>query len=223
MATTDYIPGKDADFDVFFQNLIDYVDTKTSGTPPAWPHIPGEAKDTLLEAYPVWHTAYLKTLGPHTKVDTEVKNERRKAALAIIRPFVAQYLRFPPVTNADRSAMGINNYDTTRTPTDVPTIHVGFSLEIKAVYEIQIRLWVLETEKHAIPANMNGVVAYWLVSDTPITEQKELICTKLITKHIDVLHFAPEERGKTVYVACRWESERGKEGEWSPIQSFVVP
>jgi hypothetical protein len=156
-------------------------------------------------------------------VDTEVKNEQQKAAKALIRPFVAQYLRFPPVTNADRTAIGINNRDTKPTPTGVPGIHVGFSLEIKAVYEIQIRFWVLETGEKAVPMNMNGVVVYRKVSDTPITEQKELTGSELHSNHISTLHFEPHERGKTVYVACRWESRASKEGEWSPIQSFVVP
>jgi hypothetical protein len=127
------------------------------------------------------------------------------------------------MSEADKLALGIGPADTTLTPTGVPTIHVGFSLEIKAVYELQIRFWVLETEKKAIPRNMNGVVVYRKVSDTPITDQKELIQTELLTTHIGTLHFEPHERGKMVYVACRWENSKGKEGEWSPIQSFMIP
>jgi len=38
----DYIPTTDADFNQFFKNLTQYVNTKCSGTTPEWQHIPKE-------------------------------------------------------------------------------------------------------------------------------------------------------------------------------------
>jgi hypothetical protein len=61
-----------------------------------------------------WHTAYQKTIGAHTPVDTEAKNDERKAAAAVTRPFTTQYLMFPPVTNEDRTAMGVHNKEKLR-------------------------------------------------------------------------------------------------------------
>jgi hypothetical protein len=51
------------------------------------------------------HTAYAKTLVPHTPVDTEAKNESE--AKGKIRPFVNVYLREdqPAVTDIDRTVM----------------------------------------------------------------------------------------------------------------------
>jgi hypothetical protein len=56
--------------------------------------------------------AYGKIAGPHTSVETEAKNDVRKAAFA--RRFVAQYLKFDPETNEDRTAMNFHNRDTFR-------------------------------------------------------------------------------------------------------------
>jgi hypothetical protein len=104
----------------------------------------------------------------------------------------------------------------------MPTIHVGFTLKLHQIYEIELRFWVLETGQAHVPDTMGGVVVYTRVSDTPITSQTDLHDSRLLTSHISILSFPPELRGKTVYVACRWESKRGVEGEWSPIQSFII-
>ena len=114
----DYVPSGDKDFNDWFKLLNQYVAQKSGGSSPAWTHIPAAARTALAEAYASWFTAYGATLGPHTPVDTEAKNGAKAAARDLIRPFVNQYLRYPPVSNEDRTAMGIPNKDTI--PTTIP-------------------------------------------------------------------------------------------------------
>jgi hypothetical protein len=123
-----YIPGKDADFDKWLAFLIRYVSEKCGGSPPAWNHIPPEVRSALETAYTAWKAAYEKTIGPHTKVDTEAKNDAKGAVKAVVQPFVAQYLRFSPVTNEDRTAMGIPNRDPHPTPIKPPEVGPSFSI-----------------------------------------------------------------------------------------------
>jgi hypothetical protein len=117
--TQDFIPSRDAEFDGWLENLTSYVDVKfAAGT---WTHIPAD-KVTVLKGHNTdWHTAYGRTTGPHTPVDTEAKNNSRKTAGAFVRQFVAQYLKFDPVTNEDRTAMNLHNRDTTHTVIGTPT------------------------------------------------------------------------------------------------------
>jgi hypothetical protein len=82
----DYWDLNDADFDVFFNNLNQYVDGKCDAATPEWTHIPSAPRQDLKAAYTVWHTAYEKTLVPHTPLETEVKNEAKAAAKAKIPP-----------------------------------------------------------------------------------------------------------------------------------------
>jgi hypothetical protein len=80
--TQDFIPARDAEFDGWLANLASYVNTKTSSG--AWTHIPPD-KGTALNGHNTdWHTAYTKTLGSHTSVDTEEKNDngRRRKVLS---------------------------------------------------------------------------------------------------------------------------------------------
>jgi hypothetical protein len=218
-----YVPRSDSEFDAFFSNMLGYVTPRVTGTPPQWPHIPVAAVTALSGLYDVWTEAYAKTKGPHLPVDTKNKNAAKTAGTKALDEFITRYLLWDPVTEADRLAMMIPPKDTIRTPQGAPTIHVGFSLDIHAIYEVAIRFWVLETGKGHVPENMNGVVVYSCVSDTPITSHADLHDSKLLTRHVSVLTFPPEMRGKTVYVACRWENGGGKEGDWSPIQSIVIP
>jgi hypothetical protein len=116
----DYVPRNDAEFNQWFKFLNQYVNLKCTGTPPEWTHIPAPALTAVQNAYAAWYTAWAKTFGPHTPVDTEAKNDAKKAAAAAVRPFVNQYLRFPPVTDEDRTAMGIPNHDATKSEIPPP-------------------------------------------------------------------------------------------------------
>jgi hypothetical protein len=92
-----FLEGGDPEFDKGLDNLVEYVVEKTSGTPPVWTHIPQPAADGLVSARAAWHAACQRTFGAHTPVETEAKNDARKATAAVVRPFIAQSLMFPPV------------------------------------------------------------------------------------------------------------------------------
>ncbi|MDR1931123.1 MAG: hypothetical protein LBQ44_10930, partial [Treponema sp.] len=143
MARKDNVPSNDAEFDAWFKFLIQYVARKCSIVPPAtaaeWTHIPADARAALADAYAVWYTAYLVVIGPHTPVDTEAKNNAKKAAVALIRPFINQYLRFPPVTNEDRTAMGIHNPETTKTPVPKPNAQVEADLTFPGIHLVELQ------------------------------------------------------------------------------------
>jgi hypothetical protein len=124
----DYIPSNDAAFDQWFKFMNQYVNQKCTGSTPEWTHIPQAAREEMAGAYAAWYTAWSNFQGPHTKVDTEAKDDAKKAGKKKARAFVNQYLRFPPVTNEDRTAMAIPNHDTH--PAPVP--HPGDIPEVEA-------------------------------------------------------------------------------------------
>ena len=83
----DYIPSNNAEFNAWFTNLVNYVVQKTSGTPPAWDHIPKRYVDEL-------DAAYKPTLQPHTPAQTATKNDARRHSEKVIWPFVNRFLHF---------------------------------------------------------------------------------------------------------------------------------
>jgi hypothetical protein len=221
--STDYVPVKDADFDGWFNNLIDYVDTKTSGTPPAWPNIPGEAAGKLIDAYQPWHTAFVKMQGAHTKVDTEVKNEKRKSAESIIRPFVKQYLHFPPVTDADRTAMGIPNWDTTSTNHPVPAVKPDIDAEPSGKGKHTVTAINPQTQNKKKPALVKGVAFAHKVrlSAEPKADPKDM-ASDFQAAAVKNFQWGEENYGKVADYAAAYENAGGKRGPWSDVASVII-
>jgi hypothetical protein len=223
-ANHDYIPPRDADFDGWFLNLKNYVTTKTTGTPPAWTHIPADKVTTLTARYDAWHSAYEATVAPHTSVQTEAKNDQRKEAEAFVRPFVAQYLKFDPVTNEDRTAMNLHNRDSVPSAIGVPaTRPVITDLKPLGGFQVEIRFQDEATpDSRAIPYGCNGCLLNFTVAATRITDYAALTSTKLMTRSPWTLGLTPDEEGKFLSCAVRYQNEKGELGPWGEVQHTVV-
>lgn len=222
--TQDYIPLRFADFDGWFENLINQILEKTGGPNPAWTHIPAEKVTTLTSRYTAWHTAYEKTMGPHTSVDVEAKNNAKKEAVEFIRPFVAQYLKFDPVTDEDRTAMKLHNRDKHRTPIGVPTTRpIITDLKSLGGFQVEIRFQDEATPRsRAIPYGDNGCLLSYAWGPERITDYKQLTQTQLMTRVPWRLDLPPEAEGKFLSCAARWQNEKAELGRWSDIRVVVV-
>jgi hypothetical protein len=223
--STDYVPGKDSAFDTFFRILVEYVVKMVMAEKAKWTHIPVAAVEMLIAAYDAWHTAYLAVQKPHTKVDTEAKNDAKKAGAAVIRPFVNQYLRFPPVTNEDRTAMGIHNPDTHLTQVKPPAVGPLFSIDQLGPAMLGI---VFRSSEHgrkgSKPPGVQGSRIYYGVLDTPPLDQNALPASVWATRCPHNIMFREGDRGKRAFFALKWEIQRENgESPWSEIQSEIIP
>ena len=218
----DYVPKRDADFDGWLANLTGYVDTKTLGG--AWTHIPSDKTTALKQHNTDWHTAFAKTLGAHTAVDTEEKNDRRKAAEAFVRPFIQQYLKFEPVTNEDRTAMNLHNRDTAHSTIGAPSTRALISdLKAPGGFRVEIRFQdEAAPSSHAIPYGYNGCVLHFTWGADKNAAYEALTQTRLMTRSPYVLALPPEAEGKFLSLALRWQNERGELGPWSEIMYIAV-
>lgn len=219
----DYIPSRDADFDGWFRNLVQYAVMMALGPQAAWTHIPAPLIAELEAAYVAWHEAYVPTLTPHTSVETRAKNDARAAAERLIRAFKRQFLDWPPVNDEDRVAMKLRLPDLVRTPHIEVKEEAEFLLRLRGIREILVDFWVKGTERRAKPEGYDGAVLIWGVLDAPPANQGELTGHAMATRTPHALKFGETQRGKTVYVAAAWQNARGNIGQWSEIQSAVIP
>jgi hypothetical protein len=220
----DSIPTNDADFEAWFNVMNQYVAQKCSGSQPAWNHIPQEAWSALQDVYTVWNDAFIKTLSPHTKVDTEAKNDAKKSAIAKIRPFVNQYLRFSPVTNEDRTAMAIHNHKDTRTPIPIPTTAPQLLIDTGTRRRLIISYRDEGSDRRGKPNGVHGIEVKWAVLTAPPADIAELTNSSFDTNPPLVLEFEEHERGNKVFLCGRWEilREAGK-GPFGGIEEAVIP
>ena len=224
MSKKGYIPSRDADFNSFFKNIIQYVAAKTSGSTPEWKHIPQEDQDELNMVYAGWFTAYNITLKPHTHEETKEKNRVKKTAEKALREFVNSFLRYSKaVTDADRDNMRIPNRDNTRTPQKIPTELVEFLLKIMGIRQVHVHFKVLGAANRAKPKGYDGAVIIWGVLDKPPARPEDLTEHILASSTPYTINFDETERGKIVYVCLCWQNGKGKRGPWSEIQWTYVP
>jgi hypothetical protein len=219
---SNYIPRNDAEFDQWFKNLIQYLVQKTN----IWKHIPKEDMDAFGLSYTPWVTAYTPTIKPHSQPETAEKNRAKKTAERQIREFVNRFLRYRPVSDADRDIMGIPNRDLIRTPHTDPKEEVEFVLRIKGIRQVHVDFKVLGSTSKAKPDYYDGAVIVWdlwdRLSGQAPARPEDLYRHVLASKTPHTLKFDETERGKTVYVALCWQN-RGQLGPWSEMESTIVP
>ncbi|MDR0638647.1 MAG: hypothetical protein LBG27_07085 [Spirochaetaceae bacterium] len=220
---SDYVPSRDAAFDMWFNNLVEYVLARVLAGTPARPHIPAAEAEALAASCTAWHTAYVPTQKPHTSVDTEAKNDAKKAALKVIRPFVNRYLRYSPVTDEDRTAMAIPNHDTHPTPVprpdDIPEVE---TLTPKPRI-LRFRFRRANRKRWGKPDGVHGMELVWVIAEAPPVRVADLVHSAFATKSPLTLAFEEDERGKRVYYAARWETDAMKKGDYSEIYAAVIP
>jgi hypothetical protein len=219
------IPSGDAAFDAFFKNICQYVNTMCTGTPPKWTHIPVTARTALNDAYADWYTAYAPTLKPHTPGETAAKNTAKKTATKVLEHFIQVWIRgFPEiVTEADLINMGIPPLDSTHSPIGRPATKPVFAIEVKAIRQLVIRFRDEGSTSNARPYGMNGAVISWGIFSAPPPDPEALARTKLATRTPYILRFTEEDRGKTVYIALQWQNESGVRGDFTAIESAIIP
>ena len=219
----DFIPRRDADFDVFFRNITMYVTQKTDGANPAWTHIAPADLTALSDSYASWYAIYTLTLSPHTPAQKNEKNRVRRIVERGLREFINMYLRHRPVTDYDRDNMGIPNPDLIRTPHVEVNEEVEFNLVIEGIRVVHVHFKVLGADNRAKPAGYDGAVIVWDVLDAPPADVHALTRHTMASRTPHTIEFIEEERGKTAYIALAWQNERGLTGRWSDIKSAVIP
>jgi hypothetical protein len=226
MATRDdYIPSNDAEFDVFFKNIVQYVSDKCSGSPPAWTHSPQAARPELVARYTAWSAAYGPTLKPTcTKPEREELKRVRKIVKKYLRGFVNAYLRYyPDVTDDDRRKMGLHVPDPLPTPSPDPQTRPEFEIRVRDIRTLSLLFHDQGSERRAKPKGIGGAVIHWAVLDHIPADTGELTNSVLATRTPHTLVFTDGERGKTVYIAMQWQNRKGHKGKFSEIQSAIVP
>jgi len=215
----DYIPTNAAQFNIFLEHLMAYVEAKKT----LWENIHLERISALNNARVNFSAALTLALETPTHANILARNEAQADATKELRGFVNQYLRFEPVTNVDRAEMGIPNHDTIRTDHTIVTEIVDFVIHLRTAREIRVEFWVQGSSSKAKPSGYDGAVLVWDVLDAPPKNADALTHHVMASRTPYPLHFDESERGKTVYVALTWQNERGIVGQYSDIKSAIVP
>jgi hypothetical protein len=225
MARTDYIPGADAEFALWLDNLVRVVLERTSGQPPAWTHIPPAALQTLTEKQTAWHEAWALAQSDPTNANKREKTRVRKDTEQYVRRFVNQYLRYEPVTNHDRDLMGVHNPETTHSAVPKPsTVPLLVELTPRRGQQVLVHFRDETEEKsEAVPYGFDGCILNYTCGPAKVTD-KSLIKDRLLMTASPFLveTLPPEAQGMWLSCYPQWQNETGKEGPSGDVSHVVV-
>jgi hypothetical protein len=219
----DWIPDADPEFDAQYKKYCQVVNQKTSGSPPEWTHIPAARVTDLTTGYADWHLAYVKLNTAHTSGDVLAKNEAKKTGGHIWRTFNNEFILYSTlVSDQDKLDLG-NHPHNPPSPIPDPDTRPEFYIKILDIMRLAIHFWDQGSTSKAKPYGMDGAVIYWAILDHIPAGIEELTNSVLATRTPHILEFTEQDRGKTVYIALRWQNEKGRKGPPSEIQSAIIP
>ena len=226
MARRYYLDLPDAQFDLWLNNFVSFVQTKITmvgSTPPEWPFIDADDFEEVKNAQTDWKTHFTAFLASPTTSNRTGKDEAKARTKKVVGPFVQGNLYHKKITNAERISAGVPVRDIVRSVHIIVTELVDFFFRLKGIREIEVHFKVAGSDSKARPTGYTGAVIVWDVLDSPPARPQELKRHALATKSPHVLAFDESERGRVCYVAMCWENGRAIQGGWTEIYSAIVP
>jgi hypothetical protein len=190
MAT--YIPQKDFEFDRYYKNYCQIVNTRTGGSTPEWTHIPAPRVSELNGGYADWYTAWSAYLADMTAILRAGKNDAKKAGTKTIQDFTNEFIRYSrAVSLEDKRGLGVNIPSGTWTPVLPPDTAPGVDIRQMGPGIMGIIYRHLEGRKGSKPPGVTGARAFYGIYETPPTDQLLLPASVWMTRcpAQNALHF----------------------------------
>lgn len=220
----DYIPAPDADFHIWQNNFVTYVNTHLADRG----LVAGDVAP-INTAQATCTTDYLAQTAAQTAAQAarQAKDDARAGLEGVIRPLVRQLQASPDVDNAERAAMGITVPDKELSPKGGPPTS-------RPVVRVNTSQWLQHTIHFAdestptSKAKPDGVMGaeIWVkvatVGQPPPADPKELTFLAVDTRTPYLASFEGADAGKTAHYMLRWVSTTGEKGPWSETASATV-
>ncbi|MEI7596437.1 MAG: hypothetical protein WCK02_11865 [Bacteroidota bacterium] len=219
---SDFIPTKDADFNLFQGSIISIVTPNAN----AWGILAADLT-ALTPLQTLWNNAFAKASNKlnRTSADVQTKNDARKLYEKAIRNFIAQWIaKNPKVPDSERERMGLTLKDTKlKKAVQVNAIPIGvvdFSIRLQHTINFSD---ANSPRSKAKPDGMNGCEIWMKLGGDAPKEASELSYVATDTRTPYVIQFSGADAGKTAYYWLRWISNTGKPCPWSqPVSALVV-
>lgn len=220
---SDYIPGPDDQFDTFFTDqFVPYALNNSSSL-----GLDAAAVAALTSRVTAWTYAWSGFINLQAAFHgaTDTKDGERELSEAMVRLLTNQIQIRPETTDAEREALGIPVRKTTRTPVPVPSTTPSIQ-RIDASTRGILRLFIVDAttpESRAKPFGVHGCEIREQIGGTMPTNPNSMPLLAVETRMPYRADFDPDDIGKTVYFALRWQNTRGQQGPWSQVYSAMVP
>lgn len=223
------MPAAHVEFNSFLEVLMTYLITPANKVRMGFADTTEQGKwliGTFLPIYSDYVEAYRVWVNPETRtpIITADLFVKEKAMRKILRELYKGFLKDTPiVTDNDLESMGLPKRDEgKRTPSPKADTYPWVEVVLSRIATIIIEFGA-EIGKRGKLFGQHDVECCWVISDTPITNWKDLVRSSYSTKSPLVIEFDGDMRGKTIYFALRWRNTRDERGPFTPIMSAMIP
>ena len=236
MATAPYIPARDSTLD----NWSDNFQTLIAASPATYGLVAADAT-AITNAFTLWHAAYLLggsagsppvPLNPSTftRVTVADKNSQKIAMTGLLRSYAAQIRINPGVSNADKTALGLNLPNNSPSPIGAPTTFPLLNLVSAGPGSHTVRFADSTTPSlRKKPVGTVGMQLFRGVGTNPIVDVTLTSFLDQLTTQPYMSVFDVADRGKIATYFARWIN-RGRQaggaaalvGPWSSPVSLTV-
>jgi hypothetical protein len=223
----DWIPGGHVPFKIKWENFLTTFLTLRASigfsekTPDGiW------FDETVLPPSAAFSSAFAAWVDESTrsKSDTARLEHARAVLEPLFRELAGLLKRSPLVTDDQLVLLGLPpRHKGGNKPAPVARTYPWCRVTAPRLRCLSIEYGNTETGRKGKPAGQHGVECRWGFSDTPVIDVDDLHNSAFDTRTPLELEFQGHDRGRTVYLALRWENTRGDKGPFGPIISEMVP
>jgi hypothetical protein len=218
--TASYIPSREQDLSAWALNFS----TLITAAPYRYGLQPADAM-TIAEVCNAYIAALNIASDPATRTEPSVaaKDAARVAMLMVVRQYAQQIRGHAGVSNGDKSALGLNLPNNTRSPVAAPTTSPLVTLIAATPGEITARFADTNTpEKRAMPSGVLGLQVFVAVADHGVADPSTALFRAVVTRQPFALSFDAPDAGKVATVFAKWMNRKGEVGPWSNGVSMRV-
>ena len=217
----DYIPTKDADFDVFQDNFMNGVQPRIVD----W-GIPQTEFDALVLLQVTWDGTWAKASDKdsRSRADVQAKKSARKAYEAGLRRFIREWIAFnSKVTDSDLVGLGLKRKDLEPTPAPVPDRAPDITIDAIKHLVHKLRLTdPANPETKSKPKGMRSMQVFRFIGTTPPADYSQYSLVGDATRFLFNSNFIRANVGQTVWYIVRYVNTRGIPGPWSNTISVTI-
>jgi len=216
MSYTDYVPGSDAEFNIWQAEVVS--DVLSNAT--LWGILTAEVS-TLVAQQAIWVTAFAKggNQNNRQRPDVQDKDDARAVFEKALRKFIAKWLaNNDKVSDAERIRMGLTVRSGTHTPVSVPSSNPVANIDFSVLLQHSINFVDSDTPtSKAKPVGIIGAEVWCKLGDASSYNY-----LGLCTATPEVVTYLDADAGKKATYRLRWVNTKGDEGPWSNTVSALV-
>jgi hypothetical protein len=217
---TDFIPGSDADFNVWMRNFLNYANANPTAL-----GIIADDLTPLQEAATDFETNLDASIAAQASAQGAVrkKDDSRVTLEALLRPFARRLQATATVKDSHRQSLGLNVKSTTRTAAAVPTSRPVATVDTSQRLRHVISFVDEQTPgSRAKPAGVMGCEIWVKVGPTPPLDVSECRYLATDTATPYTAEYDGADGGKIAHYLLRWVNTRGERGPWSQTVSATI-